>query len=195
MYKKVVCISKGCQILSLYLSWLLRELEYLNYLSQKNIRNLGSLVLNPIWRFIFSYWIEGIGPTSLRKSPSLRIHCDKQWAVPLHPDLNLTHICHCQGKATARTSPSNTKQEEEVQPSLLGCPDQAVEKSPTFLGFLPAIPCRAGGLRGVCIILGSLFEWWTEPHLSSLCKGLATTGWKGRVWMRCMFLWLCHLPR
>lgn len=122
---------------------------------------------------------------------------DKQWAVPLYLDLSLTHIFHCQGQATARTSPSNTKQEEEIQPSLLGCPDQAVEKSPTFLGPPPPPTslCRTECLRGVCMILDLLLKWWTEPNLSSICRGLAFTGWKGRVWMRCVFLWLYCLPR
>lgn len=103
------------------------------------------------------------------------------------------HVCCCQGTATARTSPSNTKQEQEVQPSLLGCPDQAVEKSPTFLGPPPASLCR---LRGVCTTIPCSFpEWWTKPYLSPLCRGLAFTGWKGRVWMSCTFLWLCCLLR
>lgn len=76
-----------------------------------------------------------------------------------------------------------------------GMPRSGSGEEPYILGTPPSQPLQGRVLRGVCIIFGSLFEWWTEPHLSSLCRDLAFTGWKGRVWMRCMFLWLCRLPR
>ena len=86
------------------------------------------------------------------------------------------HICHCQGTATARTSPSNTKQEQEVQPSLLGCPDQEVEKSPTFLG--PSQPASAGW--GVCalFLVPSLSGGLSliSPHFAEVSLSLAEKG-------------------
>lgn len=73
-----------------------------------------------------------------------------------------------------------------------GMPRSGSGEEPYIPGTPPTSLCR---LRGVCTIPGSFFEWWTKPHLSPLCRGLAFTGWKGRVWMRFMFLWLYCLSR
>lgn len=93
------------------------------------------------------HWIRWIGASSCPWVilSRLLIYCDKQWAVSLSFDFNLTHICHCQGTATAGFSPSNTKQKQEIQSQILRCPNQAMEKSPAYLGPpKPASPWQTG---------------------------------------------------
>lgn len=65
---------------------------------------------------------------------------DRLWQA--HTWLPVLSAAGPQGAKTTRTSSSNTKQTQEVQPLLLGCSDQAVEISPTFLG--PPQPASAG---------------------------------------------------
>lgn len=180
MYEKVECILKGCQLLSL-MSILTSEEVGISNLSFPEERILGRYLIwfeDLLFLWDWGHWSYLILRESLM---SLLIHCDKQCAPSPRPQSD-THLL-LQGTTTARTSPSNAKQEEEVQSSLLGCPDQTVEKSPTFLG--PPQTASAGqGSWGVCAV-------FLVPSL----RGLAFTGWKGRVWMRCMFFWLCCLFR
>jgi hypothetical protein len=118
------------------------------------------------------HWIRWIGASSCPWVilSRLLIYCDKQWAVSLSFDFNLTHICHCQGTATAGFSPSNTKQKQEIQSQILRCPNQAMEKSPAYLGPpKPASPWQTGW--GVCSLIWLLWVVWFKSYFVH-CKDL-----------------------
>lgn len=123
---------------------------------------------------------------------SLLIHHDKQWAVPLHLDLSLTCML-LPGHSDSQDFTLKHQTRTGGTAVALGMPRSGSGEEPYIPGTPQASLCR---LRGVCTTIPCSFpEWWTKPYLSPLCRGLAFTGWKGRVWMSCTFLWLCCLLR